>query len=166
MRVEPIITVCSRNFGFIATLILSSTTCVVARKLPSGPETIAHSSRTNMLLFRVITPPSTGNFSIPSCICLIGHIISPLNPIKGVVAGINWFLISERIRLKQFSYKIFEADMPSTYMRCMQLPPISASMIIGPSVPSSSPKGKKDLWVRRKALCDPFPGHSFLRLDH
>nr|GFB34946.1 reverse transcriptase domain-containing protein [Tanacetum cinerariifolium] len=31
-----------------------------------------------------------------SCICPIGHIILPLNPIKGVLAGTNWFLISER----------------------------------------------------------------------
>nr|GFB10838.1 hypothetical protein [Tanacetum cinerariifolium] len=73
-----------------------------------------------------------------SCIFPIGHIISPLNPIKGVVAGINWFLISGRSRLKQCLYSISKADPPSTYMRCMQWPSIYASMIIGPSVPSSS----------------------------
>nr|GEU88257.1 hypothetical protein [Tanacetum cinerariifolium] len=152
---------------------------------------MAHSSGTNLLLFRVITPPSTGSFSIPwavdatacnfltpglpiiplygdgdltttkfiqaavecssyliftsSCICSIGHIISPLNPIKGVVTGINWFLTSGRSQLKQCSYNISEANPPSTYKRCMQWPPISASIIIGPFIPSSSPKGGKNI---------------------
>nr|GEV68449.1 hypothetical protein [Tanacetum cinerariifolium] len=102
----------------------------------SGPETNVHSSGINLLLFRVIISPSTGSFSIP-------HIISPLNSIKGVVAGTNWFLIFRRSRLKQCSYSISEVDPPSTYMRCMQWPPNSASMIIGPSVPSFSSRGGK-----------------------
>ncbi|GKF00802.1 hypothetical protein Tco_0027725 [Tanacetum coccineum] len=38
-------------------------------------------------------------------------------------------------------------------MRCMQWPPISASMIIGPSVPSYSPKGGKRISVLREKLC-------------
>ncbi|GJV97564.1 hypothetical protein Tco_1549141 [Tanacetum coccineum] len=88
-----------------------------------------------------------------SCICPTGHIISPLNPIKGMVAGINWFLISRRRRLKQCSYNISEADPPSTYMRCMQWPPISASIIIGPSIPSSSPKGGKEISGLGEKLC-------------
>nr|GEW25548.1 hypothetical protein [Tanacetum cinerariifolium] len=78
-----------------------------------------------------------------SCICPIGHIISSLNPIKGVVAGTNWFLIFGWSLLKQCSYNISEADTPSTYMQCIQWSLISASMIIGPSVPSSSPRGGK-----------------------
>ncbi|GJX65304.1 gypsy type transposase [Tanacetum coccineum] len=153
---------------------LEQTTQLVAAFLsgsfPSGPETITHSNGTNLLLFRVITPPSTGSFSIPdddltttkflqaevecssspiftsSCICSIGHIISPLNPIKGVVAGTNWFLISGRSRLKKCSYSISEADSPSTYMWCIQWPPTSASMIIGPSIPSSSSRGGKEIF--------------------
>ncbi|GKE66960.1 hypothetical protein Tco_1521121, partial [Tanacetum coccineum] len=89
----------------------SSFQSISVRRFPSGLETIAHSSGTMLLLFRVITHPSTRSLSIP--------------------------------RLKQCLYSIFEADPPSTYMRCMQWPHISASMIIGPSVPSSSPRGGK-----------------------
>ncbi|GJR45817.1 hypothetical protein Tco_1313920 [Tanacetum coccineum] len=146
-----------------------------------------------LLLFKVITPPSTGIFSIPwavngiacsflthglpiiplyrdgdltttkfikaevesssspiltnSCICPIGHIISPLNPIKqGWASYAKIVLISGRSRMKQCSYNISEAEPPSTYMRCMQWPHISASMIIGPSVPSSSPRGGKRIF--------------------
>nr|GEW34319.1 reverse transcriptase domain-containing protein [Tanacetum cinerariifolium] len=49
-----------------------------------------------------------------SCICPISHITSPLNLIKGVIAGTNWFLVFRRSRLKQCSYSISEADLPST----------------------------------------------------
>nr|GFB30861.1 hypothetical protein [Tanacetum cinerariifolium] len=87
-----------------------------------------------------------------SCIFPIGHIISPLNPIKGVVAGINWFLISGRSRLKQCLYSISKADPPSTYMRCMKWPSIYASMIIGPSVPSSSSREWKSIYLLREKL--------------
>ncbi|GJU63901.1 hypothetical protein Tco_1245736 [Tanacetum coccineum] len=80
-----------------------------------------------------------------SCICPIGHIISPLNPIKGVVAGINCLLISGRSQLKQCSYRISKADPPSTYIRYTQWPLIFASMIIGSSVPSSAPNGGKEI---------------------
>ncbi|GKB62633.1 hypothetical protein Tco_0918819 [Tanacetum coccineum] len=38
-------------------------------------------------------------------------------------------------------------------MRCMQCPPISVSMIIGPSVPSSSSRGGKDISVLGEKLC-------------
>ncbi|GJT83555.1 putative reverse transcriptase domain-containing protein [Tanacetum coccineum] len=73
-----------------------------------------------------------------SNICPIGYMISPLKPMMGAVAGIIWLFTSRRSPLKQCSYSIFEADPPSTYIRCMKCPPISALMIIGPSVPSSS----------------------------
>ncbi|GKC83004.1 hypothetical protein Tco_1138721 [Tanacetum coccineum] len=72
---------------------------------------------------------------------------------RGVVAGTNWFFISGRNWLKQCSYSISEAGPPSTYMWCMQCPPISASMIIGPSVPSPSSRGGKDISVLREKLC-------------
>ncbi|GKB21821.1 hypothetical protein Tco_0855744 [Tanacetum coccineum] len=68
VRVEPIIIVCSRYSGFIATLILSSIVGLIAERVPSDPKTRAHSSGTNLLLFRVMTPPSTGSFSIPCVI--------------------------------------------------------------------------------------------------
>ncbi|GJV37379.1 hypothetical protein Tco_1409856 [Tanacetum coccineum] len=38
-------------------------------------------------------------------------------------------------------------------MRCMQWPPISDSMIIGPSVPSSSSRGGKRISVLGEKLC-------------
>ncbi|GKC30737.1 hypothetical protein Tco_1038031 [Tanacetum coccineum] len=111
VRVEPIITVCSGYSGFIAILTLSSIIGLVADEVSSGPETTAHSSGTNLLLFRA------------------AH------------------------RLKQCSYKISEADPPSTYIRCTQWPPISASMIIGPSVPSSSPRGGNKISGLGEKLC-------------
>ncbi|GJV03775.1 reverse transcriptase domain-containing protein [Tanacetum coccineum] len=164
---------------FIATLTLSSIIGLVADGVLSGLETIAHSSGINLLLFRVITPPSTRISSIPdgdlttmkfiqavaecsssliltsSCICPIGHITLPLNPIKGVVAGINC------------SYRISKADPLSTHIRCIQWPHISTSMIIGPSVPSSSLRAqKKDFYIKRETLCNPLSSHPFPRLNH
>nr|GFB65826.1 reverse transcriptase domain-containing protein [Tanacetum cinerariifolium] len=97
-----------------------------------------------LLLHNVTVLPITENFSI-SDIFSSGHIISPLNPTSGVVARINWLLTSRRNLLKQCSYMIFEGEPPSTYMRCTKCPPISASMIMGPSIPSSSPKGGKEI---------------------
>nr|GEV84395.1 hypothetical protein [Tanacetum cinerariifolium] len=52
--------------------------------------------------------------------------------------GVSTASIKKLLLLKS---KISKADPPSTYMRCMKWPPISASMIIGPSVPSSSFRG-------------------------
>ncbi|GKG14303.1 hypothetical protein Tco_0353903, partial [Tanacetum coccineum] len=88
--------------------------------------------------------------------CDSGQMVSPLNPMSDVVAGIIWLLIFGRslIQTKQYLYRTSEDAPPSTYIRCTKCPPISALMIIGPSVPSSSPKdGKKftvygeKLWV-------------------
>ncbi|GKA76500.1 hypothetical protein Tco_0782961 [Tanacetum coccineum] len=56
--------------------------------------------------------------------CPIGHIISPLNPTK-----------------------ISEEASPFTYMRWTRCPPTSASITMGPSVPSSSPKGGNEIIV-------------------
>nr|GEW32680.1 reverse transcriptase domain-containing protein [Tanacetum cinerariifolium] len=84
VRVEPIITACSGYSGSIATLTLSSNIGLVAGRVSSGPKTNAHSSGTNILLFR---------------------------------------------------------------------PHNSASMIIGPSVPSSSSKSRKKISVFGKKLC-------------
>ncbi|GJV73972.1 hypothetical protein Tco_1493967 [Tanacetum coccineum] len=80
-------------------------------------------------------------------ICPSGQMVSPLNPMRCVVAGTIWLLISGRSLMKQCSYRISEDAPPSTYIRCTKCPPISASMIIGPSVPSSSPKGRKEITV-------------------
>ncbi|GKA46696.1 hypothetical protein Tco_0739579 [Tanacetum coccineum] len=73
----------------------------------------------------------------------IGQMVSPLNRMSDVVAGIIWLLISGRSLTKQCSYRTSEDAHPSTYIRCTKCPPILASMIIGPSVPSSSPKDGK-----------------------
>ncbi|GKA65502.1 hypothetical protein Tco_0765209 [Tanacetum coccineum] len=76
---------------------------------------------------------------------IIFSLLAILSPINGVLAGINWLLIFRRSRLKQCSYRISKADPPSTYMRCIQWPPFSASIIIRPSIPSSSPRGGKEI---------------------
>nr|GEV45611.1 integrase, catalytic core [Tanacetum cinerariifolium] len=45
------------------------------------------------------------------------------------------------------------SDPPSTYMRCIKCPPISASIINGPSVLSSSLKGGNEISGSREKLC-------------
>ncbi|GJX02741.1 hypothetical protein Tco_0188657 [Tanacetum coccineum] len=85
-------------------------------------------------------------------IWLIGQMVSPLNPISDVVVGIIWLLISGRSLTKQCSYRTSEDAPPSTYIRCTKCPPISASMIIGPSVPSSSHKDGKEITVSGEKL--------------
>nr|GEW27984.1 hypothetical protein [Tanacetum cinerariifolium] len=106
-------------------------------RLRLSSETIVQSSRIILLLRRVSIPPGTRNFSILP----IGHMISLLKPMRGAVARIILLFTFGRSLLKQCSYSISEADHPSTYIRCMKCPPISASMIIGPCVLSSSPEG-------------------------
>ncbi|GJT44520.1 zinc finger, CCHC-type, retrotransposon gag domain protein [Tanacetum coccineum] len=98
-----------------------------------GPEIIAHSIGMILLLRNVTVPPSTGNFSIP-CVMDV-HLCGSGMP-------------SSHILLDKIS-----ADAPpSTYIRCTKCPPISASMIIGPSVPSLSPRGGKDIVVSGEKL--------------
>ncbi|GJT88459.1 hypothetical protein Tco_1070176 [Tanacetum coccineum] len=82
----------------------------------------------------------------------IGQMVSPLNSMSDVVAGIIWLLISGRILTKQCSYRAFEDAPSSTYIRCMKCPHILASMIIVPSVPSSSPKDGKKITVSGEKL--------------
>ncbi|GJS56707.1 hypothetical protein Tco_0651491 [Tanacetum coccineum] len=81
-----------------------------------------------------------------------GQMVSPLNPVRYVVGGTIWLLISGRSLTKQCSYKISADAPPSTYIRCTKCPPILASMIIGPSIPSSSPRGGKDIVVSGEKL--------------
>ncbi|GKF19078.1 hypothetical protein Tco_0067716 [Tanacetum coccineum] len=64
IRVEPIATVCSRYSGWIATLILSSATRVLAEGCAFSPETIMHSSGIILLLHSMSIPPGTGNINI------------------------------------------------------------------------------------------------------
>ncbi|GKA35750.1 hypothetical protein Tco_0722241, partial [Tanacetum coccineum] len=52
VRVDPINIVCSGYSGLVATFILSSTVDLLAGRLLSDPKTIAHSSGTNLLLFK------------------------------------------------------------------------------------------------------------------
>ncbi|GKE88672.1 hypothetical protein Tco_1566147 [Tanacetum coccineum] len=87
-----------------------------------------------------------------SDICPDGQMVSPLNPMSDVVAGIIWLLISGRSLMKQCLYRTSEDAPPSTYIRCTKFPPISALMIIGPSVPSSSPKDGKEITVSGEKL--------------
>ncbi|GKC03404.1 hypothetical protein Tco_0995014 [Tanacetum coccineum] len=82
----------------------------------------------------------------------IGQMVSPLNPKSDVVVGIIWLFISGRSLTNQCSYRTSEDAPPSTYIRCTKCPPILASMIIGPSVLSSSPKDGKEIIVSEKKL--------------
>ncbi|GJS93626.1 hypothetical protein Tco_0800594 [Tanacetum coccineum] len=68
---------------------------------------------------------------------------------RGAVDETIWFFTSIRNLLKQYSYSIFEAGPPSTYMWCMKWPSISASMIIGPFVLSSSSKAQAKYTIER-----------------
>ncbi|GJX16673.1 hypothetical protein Tco_0217505 [Tanacetum coccineum] len=121
------------------------------------------------LLLRIVTvPPFTGNFNIlcvvdgtariflmPHLSLLVGKsglLVSPLNPMSDVVAGIIWLQTFGRSLTKQCSYRTSKDAPPSTYIRCTKCPPISASMIIGPSVPSSSPKDGKEIVVSEEKL--------------
>ncbi|GKC66879.1 hypothetical protein Tco_1099477, partial [Tanacetum coccineum] len=81
-----------------------------------------------------------------------GQMVSPLNPVRYVVARTIWLLISGWSLTKQCSYRISKDAHPSTYIRCAKCPPISASMITGPSVPSSSPRGGKEIVVSGEKL--------------
>nr|GEV83695.1 transposase (putative), gypsy type [Tanacetum cinerariifolium] len=144
VKVEHIAIVCSGYSGWIATWICSYVTWFITGRVIPGPETIVHSNGIILLLRNVTVPPATGNFSIPD-ICPGGHIISPLNSTSGVVAGTNWLLTSGQNLLKQCSCKISEEEHSSMYMWCTKCPPISASMIMGPSVLSSYPKGRKEI---------------------
>ncbi|GJZ50145.1 hypothetical protein Tco_0604335 [Tanacetum coccineum] len=79
--------------------------------------------------------------------------VYPLNPMSDVVAGTIWLLTFGRALTKQCSYRTSKDAPPSTYIRCTKCPPISASMIIGPSVPSSSSKRRKrDCCLTREKL--------------
>ncbi|GKA51378.1 hypothetical protein Tco_0744574 [Tanacetum coccineum] len=85
------------------------------------------------LLLRKSRSPSSGNFYIPFCasedvecssspiftsrdIWPNGQMVSPLNPMSGVVAGIIWLLISGRSLMKQCSYRTSEDAPPSSYV--------------------------------------------------
>nr|GFA06149.1 hypothetical protein [Tanacetum cinerariifolium] len=128
--------------------------CLTGRGTP-GSETIEHSSGmilllrngegdlTTMKFIQADVECSSSSIFTSNDICPRGHIISPLN--QGVFARINWFLIFRRNLLKQCSYKISEEEPPSTYMRCTQCPLILDSMIMGPSIPSSSPRVGKEI---------------------
>ncbi|GJQ93823.1 hypothetical protein Tco_0004962 [Tanacetum coccineum] len=71
------------------------------------------------------------------------QMVSPLKSLSDVVAGSHLLLIRPERLTKQCSYRTSEDAPPSTYIRCTMCPPILASMVIGPSVPSSSPKDEK-----------------------
>ncbi|GKC27876.1 hypothetical protein Tco_1035170 [Tanacetum coccineum] len=91
-----------------------------------------------------------------SLICPIGHIVSPLNPVSDVVAGAIWLWISGRSRLKQCSKSTSIEEPPSTYMRWTVCPPVSASMMRGPSAPSLSVSGGNTIFLMRSKLCVTF----------
>ncbi|GKA88255.1 hypothetical protein Tco_0810019 [Tanacetum coccineum] len=79
--------------------------------------------------------------------------ISLPKPTRGTMAGTIWLFTSGWSLLKQCSYSISEVDPLSTYIRCMKWPPISASMIMGPSVLSSFLSGENKIYGSREKLC-------------
>nr|GEW27555.1 reverse transcriptase domain-containing protein [Tanacetum cinerariifolium] len=95
-------------------------------------------------------------FSLPiftsNDICHSSHIIYPLNPTSGVVVRTIWLLTSGQNLLKQCSYRISKDGPPSTYMRGTKCPTISTLIIIGPSVPSSSPTGGNEITVSKEKV--------------
>nr|GEX84731.1 nonaspanin [Tanacetum cinerariifolium] len=110
----------------------SSSGCSAMNFLPPGLPIIPFYEDDDLTTTKFIQAEAECSLSLiltSRYICPIGHITSPPNPFKGV------------------------ADPPSTYMRCMQWPLIFASMIIGPSVPSSSSRGRKRISVLGEKLC-------------
>ncbi|GKD75014.1 hypothetical protein Tco_1333296 [Tanacetum coccineum] len=100
-NLPPIVTVCSGYSGWIATLIPSVAVSSLGGRTICVSATILHSAGIMVLLWIVTVPPSIRNFSIPvlvecspspkvtiSDIYPNGQDISPLNPRRGVVAGI------------------------------------------------------------------------------
>ncbi|GJX35227.1 hypothetical protein Tco_0246784 [Tanacetum coccineum] len=124
----------------------------------------AHSIGMALLLRIVIIPLFTGNFNISCAVdgtaqifLMPGNLaylpmVSPRDPMSDVVAGIIWLLTSGRSLTKQCSYRTSEDVPPSMYIRCTKCPPISALMIIGPSVLSYSPKDGKEIVVSGEKL--------------
>ncbi|GJX47772.1 hypothetical protein Tco_0272962 [Tanacetum coccineum] len=111
-----------------------------------------------LLLRNVTVPPSTGNFNISCAVDGMARIfLIPGLPIislcwDGDLTTMRKWNALSRSLTKQCSYRISEDAPPSKYIRCMKCPPISASMIIGPSVPSSSPRGGKEIVASEEKL--------------
>ncbi|GJY72846.1 hypothetical protein Tco_0477277, partial [Tanacetum coccineum] len=159
-RLPPIVTICFGYSGWIATLIPSAAVGYWGGGPLGASATILHSAGIMVLLRPII--PLYGDedlttmkfiraliecFPSPkdtiSDICPKGQDISPLNPIRGVVAGTVLFFTSRCNLLKQCSYNTSEADPPSIYMRWMRCFSTSASITIGFSCPLSPLRGGK-----------------------
>ncbi|GJT89839.1 ribonuclease H-like domain-containing protein [Tanacetum coccineum] len=119
-----------------------------------------------LLLCSVTVPSSTGNFNIPCAVdgttriflmpglpiialCWDGDLITMKFIHAEVECTSSPILTSKAIwpSGQMCSYKTSEDALPSTYTRCTKCPPISASIIIGPSVLSSSPRGGKAIVI-------------------
>ncbi|GKA83562.1 hypothetical protein Tco_0805157 [Tanacetum coccineum] len=164
-RLPPIVTVYSGYSRWIATLIPSAAVGYWGGGPLGASATILHSADGTTLIFwnpgRPIIPLygdedlTTMKFirALIECfpspkdtisdICPKGQDISPLNPIRGVVAGTVLFFTSRCNLLKQCSYNTSEADPPSIYMRWMRCFSTSASITIGFSCPLSPLRGGK-----------------------
>ncbi|GJV99610.1 hypothetical protein Tco_1554862 [Tanacetum coccineum] len=125
-----------------------------------------------LLLCSVTVPPSTGNFNIPCAVdgtawiflmpslpiialCWDGDLITMKFIHAEVECTSSLILTSKAIwpsGQMQCSYKTSKDASPSTYTLCIKCLPISALMIIGPAVLSSSPKGGKDIVVSGEKL--------------
>ncbi|GKC65718.1 hypothetical protein Tco_1098316, partial [Tanacetum coccineum] len=121
----------------------------------SGPETIVHSSGIILLLYNVSIPPGSGNFNIPwavdeTALILLtpGRLMIPLYEDGDLTT--TKFIHAE---VECYASPIFTSSdiCPTGYMISPLKPirgawlPNSASMIMGPSVLSSSPRGGNEI---------------------
>ncbi|GJY46311.1 hypothetical protein Tco_0435374 [Tanacetum coccineum] len=184
INVDPMVTVYSGYSGWIAIFIFSSSTWFTAGGWMLGPEIIAHSVGMTLLLYNVTVPPSTGNFNILCAVdgtariflipglpmialCWDGDLITMKFIYAEVECTSSPTFTSKAIwpsGQMQCSYKTSEDAPPSMYTLCTKCPPISTSMIIGPSVPSSSLRGGKDIVVSGEKLWDPSPQETKMRI--
>ncbi|GJT14010.1 hypothetical protein Tco_0861052 [Tanacetum coccineum] len=129
--------------------IFFPSTCFAVGGWMLGPEIIAHSKGITLLLFNVTVPPSTGNFNIPCAVDGTARIfLMPGLPIIAIV----WDGDLEDHDVHPSGSGTSEDAPPSTYTLCTKCPPISTSMIIELSVPSSALSGGRTLLSRRDAL--------------
>ncbi|GJY79937.1 hypothetical protein Tco_0492688 [Tanacetum coccineum] len=97
------------------------------------------------LLLHNVTVPSPLNWEFQHSMCQVECSSSPIFTSKDICPSGQMVSLLNPIRISKDA-------PPSTYIQCTKCPPILASMIIGPSVPSSSPKGGKEITVSGEKL--------------
>ncbi|GJR33748.1 hypothetical protein Tco_1209432 [Tanacetum coccineum] len=120
------------------------------------------------LLLRIITvPPLIGNFNISCAVdgnLAYRQMVSPLNPMSDVVAGIIWLLISGRSLMKQCSVRTYLGRSSTTISRVRSALHFASRIIVLP-FHHLSPKSEKRLTVSRENSVT-FLGYHLPRLNH